>query len=239
LLKSVGVALKLDVNRRVVSGILKKTSFDSPTIEDLVSSTHLDSRLVEDDLRVLAEASLLSILENRIHLSSNQRIRLGIEALSLGFSLKEICRCLSWLEFEDFCLEVLDKNGFAVNKHFRFKAAGRGWEIDLAASRGSRLLLIDCKHWNRGHQASSLRKVAEKNLACTKALLTVIDDVSDRLKITVTSSLSILPVILTMLRAPVQIHLGVPIVSISQFNNFIYELPEYVGGLAVFSVKDI
>lgn len=234
-----GVTLKPDVNKRLVLAILKETTSGPTTIKDLTTSTHLAPQLVEKDLCVLIEASFLSILDDCIHLSSSQRIRLGIEALSLGSSLKEVCRRLSWGEFEDFCLEVLYANGFAVNKHFRFKATGRGWEIDLAARKGSILMLIDCKHWNRGHQASSLRKVAERNLACTKALLTVMPEVLDRLKITNLSSLSLLPVILTMLRSPVQIHLGVPIVSISQFNDFIYELPEHIGGLAVFSIKDL
>lgn len=229
--------MKSGVNRRLILAILKQTSSGSTSIKDLTTSTHLTPQLVEKDLRVLIEVSLLSILDDRIHLSSSQRIRLGIEALSLGSSLNEVCKSLSWGEFEDFCLEVLHENGFAVNKHFRFKSGERGWEIDLAARRGSMMMLIDCKHWNRGHQVSSLRKVAERNLACTKALLTVMPDVSDRLKITKLPSLSFLPVILTMLKSPVQIHLGVPIVSISQFNEFIYELPEYLGGLAVFPAK--
>jgi hypothetical protein len=233
-----GVTLKLDINKRLILAILKETSSGSTAIKDLTTSIHLTPQLVKKDLHILVEASLLSILDDRIRLSSSQRIRLGIEALSLGSSLNEVCKSLSWGEFEDFCLEVLHENGFVVNKHFRFKATGRGWEIDLAARRGSMMMLIDCKHWNRGHQASSLRKVAERNLTCTKALLTVMPDVSDRLKIATSSSLSLLPVILTMLRSSVKIHLGVPIVSISQFNDFIYELPEYISGLAVFPAKE-
>ena len=98
-------------------------------------------------------------------------------------------------------------------------------------------MLIDCKHWNKGHQARSLRKAAERNLACTEPLLKVIPKVSGRLGISGSPSVFFLPVILTLFRSPVRIHLGVPIVSISQFNDFIYELLEYMSGLAVFPAQ--
>ena len=202
-----------------------------------MSRERLDSQLLEHDLHTLAELSLVSVLDRSIHISPTQKVSLSVEALSLGCSLADVCRSLSWGEFEDFSLEALHANDFNVCKHFRFKSHDRRWEIDLVALRESRMLLIDCKHWSKGHQASSLRRAAEKNLACTKALLAVMPSISERLAIDKLSSVSMFPVILTLLRSPVQIHLGVPVVSISQFNDFIYELPEYENRLTMFSVQ--
>ncbi len=224
------------MNRRIITSILKLASPEGISIKELESNLRLDPEILEFNLHALNETSLITMLDGSICLSLDQKMRLAMEALSLGCSVKDVCRSLTWTEFEDFCLEVLHANGFDVNKHFRFKACGRGWEIDLVARQGSKMMLIDCKHWNKGYMTSSLRKAAEKNLACTKALLTVIPDVSKRISIKKSSSVSLLPVILTLLSSSIQVHLGVPIVPISQFNSFIYELPEYLNGLTTFPV---
>jgi len=225
------------MSKRVVSTILRETSSHSVSVEELRSKVRLDPKLLECHLHTLVEASLISILDDSIHVSPQQKIRLALKALSIGCSLDGVCRGLSWSEFEDFCLEVLYSNGFDVSKHFRFKACKRRWEIDLLAVEGSKMMLIDCKHWNRGHQANSLRKAAERNLACAKAFLKVMPRVYKSLRINELPSLCLLPVIITLLRSPVQIHLGVPIVSISQLNEFIYELPKYLTELAFFPVQ--
>ena len=229
--------LKPKLNRRVVASILKNASPEGAAIKEFELKIRLDPGLLRSNLHALAEASLISIIDDCIYLSLSQKIRLAMEALSLGYSVKDVCRSLTWTEFEDFCLEVLQENGFEVNKHLRFKACGRGWEIDLVAKQGSRIMLIDCKHWNKAHRAGSLRKAAEKNLACTKALLTVIPSFSEHIGLGGLSSVSLLPIILTLLKSSAQVHLGVPIVPISQFNGFIYELPEYMSGLTIFPVR--
>lgn len=229
--------MNLLVNRRVVSAILKHASPEGITIKELISRERLDSQMLERDLHALGELSLVSVLDRSIYVSPAQKVRLSVEALSLGCSLGDLCKSLSWGEFEDFSLEALHANNFSVCKHFRFKSNNRRWEIDLVALRGSQILLIDCKHWSKGHQASSLRRAAEKSLVCTKALLAVMPSLSERLAIDRLSSVVIFPVILTLLRSPVQIHLGVPVVSISQFNDFIYELSEYENRLTVFSIQ--
>ena len=229
--------MNLRVNRRVVSAILKHGSPRGITTEELISRERLNPRMLEYDLRALAELSLLSVLDGSIYVSPAQKVRLSVEALSLGCPLEEVCRSLTWSEFEDFSLEALQANDFSVHKHFRFKSRDRRWEIDLVALRESRMLLIDCKHWNKGRQASSLQRAAEKNLACAKALVNVIPSISEQLAIGKLHSISLSPVILTLLRSPVQIHLGVPVVSISQFNGFIHELPEYENRLTIFSVQ--
>lgn len=116
---------------------MKHTSSGSITTEELRSRVRLDPQLLEHHLRALTEASLISMLGDSILILPSQKIHLAVEALSLGCSLKDVCRSLSWGEFEDFCLEVLYVNGSDVKKHFRFKACGRRWEIDLLAVVGS------------------------------------------------------------------------------------------------------
>jgi hypothetical protein len=99
-----------------------------------------------------------------------------------GATLEEIAEKITWQEFEDLCLSILEENGFHTGKHFRFKdKEGKRHEIDIlatkplvkkhgkGAARTTKHMAIDCKHWGCG-RTSALKTAAEKQKERVKAL---------------------------------------------------------------------
>lgn len=67
-------------------------------------------------------------------------------ALTKGKSIEEILDQSNWQEFEIFCESVLQEHDWKTKRNFRFKTERR-YEIDVLATKGNKILAIDCKHW--------------------------------------------------------------------------------------------
>jgi hypothetical protein len=78
-----------------------------------------------------------------------------------GTRIEDALQGFDWKEFEDLCAQILERHGWDVKRNFRFRTDNR-YEIDVFATRGSRSLAIDCKHWGiRKGKKSQLRTAAD------------------------------------------------------------------------------
>ena len=135
---------------KVVIAVLKHTS-NGPAVKQIVArEAKVPVSVANTILGTLYEFGLIEFDGEKIELSSNQRVKLGLYAINQGTDVESICKVLEWKEFENFTAQVFEKNGFQVKKNFRFKAAQRRWEIDVVAYNDPIIVCVDCKRWRRG-----------------------------------------------------------------------------------------
>jgi len=159
--------------------------------------------------------------DNVIKVNFENRLKIAIKAIQLGGDIEKVCKKLDWKEFENFVLKALEMNGYNVIKHYRFKYKNKKHEFDILAYNDLFMLCIDCKHWRHGWQKSKLLKAAKIQLDRTIAFSSLKNEISFIKK---EKTLRIFPVVLTLMDMPFKELIGVPIVSILRFNDFIYRL---------------
>lgn len=181
---------------------------------------------VEDELKFILENLKKNELiedydKEKLKVNFENRLKMAIKAIQLGGDIEKVCKKLDWKEFENFVLKALEMNGYNVIKHYRFKYKNKKHEFDILAYNDLFMLCIDCKHWRHGWQKSKLLKAAKMQLDRTIAFSSLKNEVSFIKK---EKTLRIFPVVLTLMDMPFKELIGVPIVSILRFNDFIYRL---------------
>lgn len=78
------------------------------------------------------------------------RISLATKYISLGGDPEKISQYLSWRDFEEFAMKILEEYNYLTAHSIRIPPP-RGAEIDILALDPERkiALVIDCKHWRR------------------------------------------------------------------------------------------
>lgn len=79
--------------------------------------------------------------------------------LKKGKLIEDILQKYDWKKFESIVSEIFLENGFHTKQNFRFKTKRR-YEIDVMATRNSKIFCIDCKWWNKGRYKKSGLKQA-------------------------------------------------------------------------------
>ena len=222
------------VERDVLISILKLTNSGSVAEEAVARDANVPVHVINDFLRGLREIGLVEGEDGIIEASSNQRVKLAIHAINHGTDIERVCKVLEWIEFENFAATAFETNNFAVKRRFRFKGAGRRWEIDVIAYCEPLIVCVDCKRWRRGWGNSAIKKIAEAQAQRTKVLAEVLQSLQRRITLDGWKQATLFPVILSLFPGPVKFFKKVPVVPILQLQNFLDELPGHITELKYF-----
>jgi Holliday junction resolvase-like predicted endonuclease len=226
----------MTVERTILVSLLKLTR-EGPVSKSLVSKdAHVPVQVADEMLEKITREGLVQLRSNVVETSSNQRVKIAVRAIRLGADFEKACRALRWDEFENITATAFSANNFTITKSFRFKHAGRRWEIDVIGCKEPIVACVDCKHRRHGWTKSASIKAAEAQIERTEALARVLPK-HQRLELNNWRKAILIPVILSLVRAPLKFHEKTPIVPILQLQSFLTELPAQVNTLKHFLVR--
>jgi DNA-binding Lrp family transcriptional regulator len=210
---------------------LLKAKDESMNIKNLTETLGLSAEELLKLIVQLEEEKILRKARDDMSIvipSGEERLRMAVKAVTLGASIEECARNLSWKEFESFCTKVLEENGYSCVHGLRFKSAnGRRYECDIVALSKPTLLLADCKHY--AGRVRALRSVVEKQLeradALNGSILTLMRRMS---QLASWRETVIVPVIITLFPESIAFVDSVPVVPAFKLNQFIQELPSNI-----------
>ena len=212
----------------------------------LTKNGHVLTKCVNQEARVASDIAgkLLKRLENEglitirndfVEATGDNRLRLAVKAISLGADVEHVSLLLRWQEFEDIAAVALERNGYITAKNVRFKHGGRKWEIDVVGFRKPLVLCVDCKRWQRGLTPSALGKIVEAQVTRARALADTLPSPSLKLECVKWSGAKFVPIILSLVPSSFKFYDEVPVVSVLQLQDFLVQLPAYVGSLTYFT----
>ncbi len=226
----------MTVERTILVSLLKLTR-EGPVSKSLVSKhARVPGPVADEMLEKIAREDLVQLRSNVVETSSNQRVKIAVRAIQLGADFEKACRALRWDEFENITATAFSANAFTTTKRFRFKHAGRRWEIDVIGCKEPIVACVDCKHWRHGWTKSASIKAAEAQMERTEALAGVLPK-HQELELNNWRRAILIPVILSLVRAPLKFYKNTPVVPILQLQNFLTELPAHVNTLKHFLVR--
>lgn len=224
------------IERNLLICTLKLTK-EGPIRKELIAK---EARIPQQDanrmLKKFSEMGLIQLRRETVEVSSSQRVKVAIQAIRLGADIERACRALGWMEFENIAAMAFETNGFSVKRRFRFKWAGRRWEIDVLGCREPLVVCADCKHWLRGWRRSAIAKAVESQVRRTQTLADALPLLREKIDLTNWKNAIFIPAVLSLVQGPFKFYNDVPIVPILQLQNFLSELPAHVTSLAHFSV---
>jgi len=222
---------------KILLSIIKLSTHGQTSLYEIHKNSHISTLTIEKTLTKLVEKNLIKLKGGKIEASSEQRLKLALLAIQQGADLENTCRYLEWEEFEDLAIVALELSDFVTHKHFRFKSTLRRYEIDILGFRNPFILSIDCKHWRRSWQRAATKKMVEAQFQRTAALVAFPLKIIKKGRIEDWNKAMLIPVVLTLFKTPFKIYLGVPIVPILSFHNFLLNIPTYEDELTKFNVK--
>jgi len=226
----------MTVERKILLSLLKLTQ-EGPISKTLVSKdARVPVQVADEVLEKFSSEGVAQLNDKIVEVSSNQRVKLAIRAIRLGADFERACRALRWDEFESITAAAFLANNFVVTKSFRFKHAGRRWEIDVIGCREPIVACVDCKHWRHGWGRSASAKAVEAQIERIKALARVLAS-HQELGLTNWRKATLVPMILSLVPAPFRFHKNTPIVPILKLPNFLNELPAHLNALKTFPIR--
>ncbi len=227
----------MTIKTELLIAILKHSSTSSAEKNTIVKETNVPVKVANNFFRDLRDLGLIEYENERIELTSNQRINLAIHAINQGTDIERVCKVLEWIEFENFSATAFEKNNFEVKRRFRFKAAQRRWEIDVLAYSEPIIISVDCKRWRRNWGNSAINKMAAAQAQRTEVLAKNLQDIQHNIDLTDWKKAILFPVILSLFPGPVKFYNKVPVVPILQLQNFLYEFQGHKNEIAHFYSK--
>jgi Holliday junction resolvase-like predicted endonuclease len=218
----------------ILISILRHTNNCPVTQEAVAMDVNVPVSVTSKILENFSEIGLIEAKDKIIELSSNQRVKLAIHAINLGTDIERVCKVLEWIEFENFAAKAFEANNFTVKRRFRFKKAGRKWEIDVLAFSEPYVICVDCKRWRRGWGKAAITKIVEAQSLRTKVLAETLQSLQRRVMLDGWTHAILFPVILSLFPGPAKFFQNVPVVPILQLQNFLDELPGYIKNLTQF-----
>jgi len=214
-----------------------KLTKDGPIQREIISKeARIPQQSAKRMLKKLSNAGLIQLRGETVEASPSQRVKIAVQAIRLGADLERVCKGLGWLEFENIAAMAFEINGFTVIRRFRFKWAGRRWEIDVLGCREPMVVCADCKHWLHGWRKSAIAKAVESQVARTKTLADALPLLREKIGLTNWKTATLIPAVLSLVPGPFKFYNNVPIVPILQLQNFLSELPVHITSLAHFSI---
>jgi transcription initiation factor IIE alpha subunit len=201
--------------------LTKKLTVD---IDTIVNDTKINFGIVKSILKKLQNNNLIIIKEKTLETSNYRRILLAIKAIELGADIENVTRLLHWKEFEGIAALALERNNFIVRKNFRFTYLKKRNEVDLIGLKKPIVLCVDCKHWHREVQLSSLKNIVSNQVRRTKDLLKFLPNISTKLECTSWEFGIFIPAVLTLVSNRQKFYDSVPIIPILQFQDFLNQL---------------
>jgi Holliday junction resolvase-like predicted endonuclease len=227
----------MTIKNNVLISLLKLTKTSSVAEEAVAMDANVPVHATNNVLRGLHKVGLVECENEKIEVSSNQRIKLAIHAINVGTDIERVCKVLEWKEFENFTATAFETNNFAVKRRFRFKASGRRWEIDVLAYSESIVVCVDCKCWRRGWGNSAITKVAAAQAQRTQVLAKSPYSLQRRIGLYGYKEALLIPVILSLFPGLVKFYNKVPVVPILQLQNFLDEFHGHISELKHFRAK--
>ncbi len=180
--------------------------------------------LIEDSLVELQMAGAVTLADEVIYVTPEQRLRIAELAMTKGADPERVARELGWQEFESLAGRVLSREGYATSKHFILKHSGHKHEIDVVGAKEPLVLCVDCKHWHHGWAPSKIMKAAEQQLLRVQSLSEVFTTYRRKLRVMGWRSVRLLPAVLTLADLSSKMIGGVPIVSVLRLRDFLCQI---------------
>jgi len=218
----------------VIASVLKLTKTGPVSKELIQRDAKVAGHVINDALRKLCERGLIRQQHGLVEASPSQRVSMAVQAIKLDADSERICKFLEWTEFESIAAQAFQANGFTVLRNFRFKHAGKRWEIDILSCKEPLIVCVDCKHWRRGWSRAATVKAVEAQVARTRAFTNALSNCYQRAGLTEWKSATLIPLILSLVPATSKFHNNVPIVPVLQLQDFINKLPLEVSFLTHF-----
>jgi len=225
----------LNIERDLIISLLRLTKEGLVSKEIVKKDARLLSQNVENLLRKLQNDGLIYVRKDTVEADNLQRLKLAVRAISLGADIEGVSSFLQWKEFESIAAIAFERNGYAVKRNLRFKHAGRKWEVDIIGFKAPIVVCADCKHWHHGMFPSTLKRIVEEQVERVSALAETLPNPAIKIEFTSWSFAKFIPAILTLVTSQLKFYDNVPIVSVLQLQDFLSQLPAYVGSLKHFS----
>ncbi|MFX0137439.1 MAG: NERD domain-containing protein [Candidatus Hodarchaeota archaeon] len=205
-------------------------------LEYLLQNKRLDLNQI---LTFLGNQGYFKEQNNGKTLNLHFRMNLAIYGIvNLKLQPSQVINYLTWQEFEEFCLYVLEQHEFRCIRNFRFKKRKSRFEIDILGFNRPYILCIDAKLWRiRYGKSSALKKAVDNQIIRTEALSNIISKYIDQLQILKWKYVYFIPILITSMNEGIKSHKEVPIVPFYQFNNFISNFNKIIDDLPQFKVK--
>ena len=169
----------------------------------------------------LQSNGIVYLKQGSVEVECDGRIKLAVQALSLGADIEDISNLLCWQEFEEIAGFALKNNGYTVSNNVRFKQSNRRWEIDVVGCKKPLVVCIDCKHWQHAIAPYTLKRIVDSQVERTHALADILPNPSLRLECTHWRSAKFMPAILSLLPSAFKFYHEVPLVPILQLQDFL------------------
>lgn len=223
--------------RKLLISTLKLTKTGPIAKEFISKDAGIPAEIADRILKKIHQQNLIQHRDNIVEASSTQRINIAIQALKFGADLESISRFLQWIEFENITAKAFEANNFSAKKRFRFKWAGRRWEIDVLACREPLIVCVECKHWRRGWGRSAVAKAVGVQVERTRALSSKLPLLYEKVELPGWKRAIVVPVVLSLVLGSLKFYNNTPIVPILQLQNFLDELPAQLEILTHFVVR--
>jgi hypothetical protein len=217
--------------------ILEETKEGNVDFEELTQKVIITKEAFHEILYTFKHNGFITISENEIIVSRDQRIKLAVKAIELGADFEKISKSLEWIEFEELVARIFRENGFNTKTRYRFKAEGRRWEIDVLASSFPYVICAECKHYSSGIGNSTARKIVETHIEKTRVLSENIGELAMKIGIHNWKMAVVIPITLTLSATKMNIYRRVPSVSIYMLPSFLSEFSGYLKRMINYSVK--
>lgn len=227
----------MTAEKELLVSILKLTK-DGPVQNDLIcKDARVPHQLTQKKLEKLTQLGLVSLKKKIVRTTSNQRVKIAIQAVKSGVDLERACDFLGWDEFEDLAALAFKINKYKTKKHFRFKWAGRRWEIDILGCKKPVIVCVDCKHWHHGWSRAAIIKTVEAQVERARSLAEGFPSLSKKIEVAEWKHVKLVPVVLSLIPAPFKFYNNVPIVPILQLQDFLNEMPAQINSLIHFNAS--
>jgi len=227
--------LTVIVERNLIISLLKLTKEGPVLIELINKEAHLPSATTMKLLKKLQNEGLVYLKQGSVEAESGSRLKLAVQAISLGADIEYISKLLCWQEFEKITALALKNNGYAVSNNVRFKQSGRKWEIDVVGCKKPLVVCVDCKHWQHAIAPSALQRIVDSQVRRTGALADSLPTPSLKLECTRWNNAKFMPAVLSIMPNPFKFCGNVPVVPILQLQDFLNQLPAYTETLKLFT----
>jgi Holliday junction resolvase-like predicted endonuclease len=189
--------------------------------DEIVTKSKTCLPLVENFLLKLHEAGVISLTDEELQVTSEQRMRIAELAILTGADSERVARELRWQEFEGLVARILNVEGYATAKHFIFRNSARKYEIDVLGAKEPMVLCVDCKHWHHGWAPSRIMAAARNQMMRVLCLSEAYAFYGRKLHIAGWRSARLLPIVLTLADVSSKLVDGVPIVSALRLRDFL------------------
>lgn len=221
----------MNIEQNMAITLLKLTK-NGPVRQQLINK---EAKIPTVDARKLLQKlqndGLIYLHRDVVEADDMQRLRLAVYAVNLGADLEQTSSLLLWQEFEGMAAFALRQNEYGVIKNLRFKHGGRRWEIDIVGYKKPFVICIDCKHWHHGLSPSASKRITIEQTERTEALAKSLPNPAIKAEFTSWTMTRLIPAILSLTTGVSKFHDNVPIVSVLQLQDFLTQLPFYIGSL--------